>query len=91
MCCTTYTACFHLHIAGRYADDVAAAKAYDKAAVYLYGSQAITNFGLQACLEDPTPVMMAIAALSIMFSVQQADDKVYTTVFDCVIPAFVAR
>lgn len=42
--------------AGRFEDDVAAAKAYDKAAVYLYGSNAITNFGLEACQVDPTEV-----------------------------------
>lgn len=40
----------------RFQDAVAAAKAYDKAAVYLYGANAITNFGLEACLADPTEV-----------------------------------
>lgn len=42
--------------AGRFDEDVAAAKAYDKAAVFLYGSNAITNFGLEACQVDPTEV-----------------------------------
>jgi hypothetical protein len=34
----------------RFEEAIAAAKAYDKAAVYLYGASAITNFGLEACL-----------------------------------------
>lgn len=34
----------------RFEDAITAAKAYDKAAVYLYGASAITNFGLEACL-----------------------------------------
>lgn len=51
----TPTTCSFLS-AGRFEDDVAAAKAYDKAAVYLYGSNAITNFGLEACQVDPTEV-----------------------------------
>jgi hypothetical protein len=42
--------------AGRYEDEVLAARAYDKAAVWLYGARAITNFGLEACLLDPTEV-----------------------------------
>lgn len=42
--------------AGRYEDDISAAKAYDKAAVYLYGANAITNFGLSQVAEDPTEV-----------------------------------
>ncbi|WIA43776.1 hypothetical protein OEZ86_010199 [Tetradesmus obliquus] len=41
---------------GRYEDEGEAAKAYDKAAVYLYGAGAVTNFGLAACQEDPTEV-----------------------------------
>uniref|UniRef100_A0A383WET2 AP2/ERF domain-containing protein n=1 Tax=Tetradesmus obliquus TaxID=3088 RepID=A0A383WET2_TETOB len=41
---------------GRYEDEGEAAKAYDKAAVFLYGAGAVTNFGLVACLEDPTEV-----------------------------------
>jgi hypothetical protein len=40
--------------AGRYADEFSAAKAYDKAAVYLYSRSAITNFGLEACKADCT-------------------------------------
>lgn len=42
--------------AGRYEDEVTAAKAYDKAVVCLYGGNAITNFGLEQCLADPTEV-----------------------------------
>jgi hypothetical protein len=42
--------------AGRYSDDIAAATAYDKAAMYLYGRNAITNFGLDACQKDQTEV-----------------------------------
>jgi hypothetical protein len=45
-----------LPVSGRYEDDVTAAKAYDKAAVYLYGANAITNFGLAQVAEDPTEV-----------------------------------
>lgn len=45
------------HVApGRYEDDLTAAKAYDKSAYYLYGANAITNFGLEACLADITEV-----------------------------------
>jgi hypothetical protein len=32
---------------GRYRDDVTAARAYDKAAAYLYGSKAILNFSME--------------------------------------------
>jgi hypothetical protein len=32
---------------GRYRDDVTAARAYDKAAVYLYGPKAILNFSME--------------------------------------------
>jgi hypothetical protein len=46
----------HLLPTGRYEDDITAAKAYDKAAVYLYGANAITNFGLSQVAEDPTEV-----------------------------------
>jgi hypothetical protein len=42
--------------AGRYEDDITAGKAYDKAAVYLYGANAITNFGHSLVAEDPTEV-----------------------------------
>jgi hypothetical protein len=47
-------------LTGRFEDDITAAKAYDKAAVYLYGSNAITNFGLEACQVDPTEVGQCI-------------------------------
>lgn len=46
----------HVHAACRFQDAITAAKAYDKAAVYLYGVSAITNFGIDACLSDPTGV-----------------------------------
>eukprot|EP00775_Hariotina_reticulata_P002096 gene2096-2414_t len=55
---------------GRFEDDVAAAKAYDKAAVYLYGANAITNFGIQACQEDPTEVSPFI-----VLAKEQADQE----------------
>jgi hypothetical protein len=42
--------------AGRFEEEVAAAKAYDKAAVHLYGRNACTNFGLEACHHDNTEV-----------------------------------
>ncbi|WIA42176.1 hypothetical protein OEZ86_009440 [Tetradesmus obliquus] len=45
-----------LRFVGRFEDAITAARAYDKAAVYLYGASAITNFGLEACLADPTEV-----------------------------------
>ncbi|WIA43767.1 hypothetical protein OEZ86_010190 [Tetradesmus obliquus] len=48
-----------LHV-GWYYDRMAAAKAYDKAAVFLYGASAITNFGIAACQEDPTQVSSLI-------------------------------
>ncbi|WIA42800.1 hypothetical protein OEZ86_008737 [Tetradesmus obliquus] len=41
---------------GRYRDDVTAARAYDKAAVYLYGSKAILNFSMAECLADPSEI-----------------------------------
>eukprot|EP00878_Enallax_costatus_P000920 GHUV01001050.1.p1 GENE.GHUV01001050.1~~GHUV01001050.1.p1 ORF type:complete len:558 (+),score=158.89 GHUV01001050.1:159-1676(+) len=41
---------------GRFDDDITAARAYDKAAVYLYGTNAITNFPLEVCLADHTEV-----------------------------------
>lgn len=44
-------------ISGRYTDEVEAAKAYDKAAYYLYGDAAITNFGLEAVRKDTTEVL----------------------------------
>lgn len=42
--------------AGRYDNEITAAKAYDKAAVYLYGANAITNTGLSQVAEDPSEV-----------------------------------
>jgi hypothetical protein len=47
-----------LLLTGRYEDDITAAKAYDKAAVYLYGANAITNFGLSQVVDDPTEVRL---------------------------------
>lgn len=46
---------------GRFKDDVAAARAYDKAAVYLYGSKAVLNFTMAECLADPSEVSAFIA------------------------------
>jgi hypothetical protein len=45
-------------VTGRYEDDITAAKAYDKAAVYLYGANAITNFGLSQVADDQTEVRL---------------------------------
>jgi hypothetical protein len=39
---------------------VAAARAYDKAAYYLYGHKAILNFGFEDVESDPTPVAACI-------------------------------
>jgi hypothetical protein len=50
-----------LRPAGFYHNQEAGAMAYDKAALYLYGGRAITNFGVAACLEDPTEVSAAAA------------------------------
>ncbi|WIA34438.1 hypothetical protein OEZ86_012772 [Tetradesmus obliquus] len=55
---------------GRYEDDISAAKAYDKAAVYLYGANAITNFGLYQVAEDPTEV-----SAFIVLAKEQADQE----------------
>jgi hypothetical protein len=49
--------------AGRYEDELTAAKAYDKAAVYLYGSSANTNFELLECLQDTTEVSALLLLL----------------------------
>ncbi|KAF8057657.1 CRL5 [Scenedesmus sp. PABB004] len=47
---------------GRFKSDTAAARAYDKAAVYLYGAKAILNFSLEETLADPLEVSSFIAA-----------------------------
>jgi hypothetical protein len=47
---------------GRYRDDVTAARAYDKAAVYLYGSKAILNFSMEVSL----PATVASHACSLL-------------------------
>jgi hypothetical protein len=46
-------------VAGRFEDEIEAAKAYDKAAAHLYGRNACTNFGLEACYHDNTEVRCA--------------------------------
>ncbi|KAF6260191.1 hypothetical protein COO60DRAFT_914794 [Scenedesmus sp. NREL 46B-D3] len=48
---------------GRYEDEASAAGAYDKAAVFLYGTSAITNFGLDSCLKDPTEAALQHGAV----------------------------
>jgi hypothetical protein len=55
-----------LLLAGRYEDELTAAKAYDKAAMYLYGSNAVTNFGLQECLQDTTEVSALLLLLLLL-------------------------
>ena len=40
----------------RYYSEVEAARAFDRAALCIYGELAITNFGLTAAHQDPTPV-----------------------------------
>jgi hypothetical protein len=47
----------------RYPDEKDAAKAYDKAAVYLHGENAQTNFGIAAAGEDDTPLSKYIIPL----------------------------
>jgi hypothetical protein len=42
-------------------EELLAARAYDKASMWLYGARAITNFGLEACQLDPTEVSTAPA------------------------------
>lgn len=44
------------HHVGRYYSEVEAARAFDRAALCIYGELAITNFGLTAARQDPTPV-----------------------------------
>jgi hypothetical protein len=44
------------HHVGRYYSEVEAARAFDRAALCIYGEMAITNFGLDAARADPSPV-----------------------------------
>jgi hypothetical protein len=44
------------HHVGRYYNEVEAARAFDRAALCIYGEMAITNFGLDAARADPAPV-----------------------------------
>jgi hypothetical protein len=41
---------------GRYKDETAAARAYDNAALFLYGGKAILNFTMEDCLADTSEV-----------------------------------
>lgn len=58
--------CIRGMLAGRFEDDITAAKAYDKAAVYLYGVNAITNFGLEACQADTTEVNLLLVCIGLL-------------------------
>lgn len=57
-----------------------AAKAYDKAALYLYGDKAITNFGLQACQQDTTEVLACETCTCSNVHVQHRDELVTASV-----------
>lgn len=64
-----------LSFSGRFEDDVTAARAYDKAAVYLYGMNAITNFPLEACLADHTEVRQSVMLCEV-FHAHRAIDEI---------------
>jgi hypothetical protein len=55
--CTTPHAQRHI---GRFKDEVDAARAYDKAAHFLYGPRAVLNFSLKEAAEDTSKVRVGV-------------------------------
>ena len=47
----------------RYSSEIEAAQAFDRAAICIYGERAITNFGVAAACQQPTPVSASILML----------------------------